>query len=87
MYEEKFPKLRITVELIVPDAQRGDIPLGVYMYDRGRIAGDVYLNAVTPRHSFDVETRAAIITLGPETLGLRSVSELINREREWRNRK
>lgn len=76
-------KFRITIEQLDVGKDGRDTQLAVYMTDRNQIAGDVWLNTATPRHSFDLESEDFIVAAGFQCGSIRAVCDLI----EWERRK
>jgi len=78
-----YPRFRVTIELldIAPADHERDKKLAVYMFDQNRIAGDVWLNKATPRHSFDIASGEFTVSVGHDAWNIRSVQECIALER------
>lgn len=78
----RYRRYRVTVELLDVDtnAFEQDARLGVYMLDQNRIAGDVWLNKATSRHSFDVTSNEFTVSVGFFN-DVRHVQELIALDR------
>lgn len=79
----QYPRFRITIELldVAADEYEQDKKLAVYMRDQNRIAGDVWLNKATSRHSFDIASGEFIVSVGRDAWNIRSVQELVELER------
>lgn len=79
--EKKYPRFRITVELLDPGSRNVDSRVAIYAYDRGRVAGDVWLNEMTRSYSVELEAGEIILGVGHEAGAIRSAAQMIELER------
>lgn len=75
-------KFRVTIEFLNPeDGNTEDSRTALFMFDHGRIAGDVWINQNTTRHSFDVDSSEFCLSVGWDANNVRSVNDYVARER------
>jgi len=79
---KRYPRLRVTIELVDQGDSTVDHQLAIYSYDRGRIAGDMWLNDMTRRFEVTVDSAELFIGVGHEAGRCRSFAQMMELQKK-----